>query len=759
MDFTAEALVRKLDKIRNGRQELERQWKINLAFYRGKQYTFYNTRSRRIESLPVGEGEKPRYRVRLVSNQILPGSQSLLAKLTKTKPSLYATPSSSDDDSIKAASVADSLLEYFWTSLSLPDKDRDALLWGIICCNGYMKVSWNPEAGTPVTFMLSPDGQPILQPAVKEYFREELTKQGIDPKQFEKTVYMGDMQVDVLSPFQVFPDDTVRKFDDAKWAFCSHPMTPEAIKAKFKVDVKPDAMPMSPDHAVPMGSYTDSVDKTVKQVYYFYHIPTAEVPKGKYIVFIDNPNQILAEANYPYPFSKLPLVRFPGLRTPDTLYDTSVVEQAVPIQKELNRTLSQIVEWKNITLRPQYIAPTGSLRQRVTDEPGAIFEYNPIGNAKPEPLQVQALPADVRFHLEDLKQRLDQAFFRNEVSQGQVPPGIEAGIAIDLLQETATDAIAPLVEDHEKSLELLANLLIQMAQKFYVEPRLIQIKGASGQKYVEHFTRANLSSGISVKCETGSSLPRTRAGRQARVMQLVSMGILPPDKSWKYLDLADLKSLQTKFQQDEDQAGREHDKLMKGEPLNPVALQQAMMQANSGEVDPQQAQEMVAQAAVSPNAFDNHAVHVDVHGTFLKSIEFEALPPEVQQPIIQHFELHMQALSEQAASQQPMVPVRTSLQLKGTVGPTGAAQIIKKSGVPEITPEIMLEPPLDTMVIDNEDKPNADDSENVLYTEMDRSDAAHEQKMLHNEELQAQKLRFAKENQDGKASGTGSKKN
>ena len=53
---------------------------------------FYNRKSRRIESLPTDEGDKPRYRVRLMSNQIAPNTQSLLARLVKSKPQFFATP-------------------------------------------------------------------------------------------------------------------------------------------------------------------------------------------------------------------------------------------------------------------------------------------------------------------------------------------------------------------------------------------------------------------------------------------------------------------------------------------------------------------------------------------------------------------------------------------------------------------------------------------------------------------------------------------
>src|SRR5678809_1487114 len=135
---------------------------IRDSFYKGRQYTYYNRHTNRIESRPVDDGEKPRYIVRLVSNQILTGAHSLLAKYTKTKPVMQASPGSGTDADIKAAQTAERLLEYLWDELDLDDKLGEALLWGIVAGQGYWKITWDPHAGKAMSFLLDPQGQPIL---------------------------------------------------------------------------------------------------------------------------------------------------------------------------------------------------------------------------------------------------------------------------------------------------------------------------------------------------------------------------------------------------------------------------------------------------------------------------------------------------------------------------------------------------------------------------------------------------------------------
>ena len=629
---SAASLVKRVDELERQRELMARQWKLNLSFYKGKQYVFYNRRSRRIEALPTDDGDKPRYRVRLVSNQIAPNTQSLLSRLVKSKPQFFATPGQASYEAQKATEVAENLLDYWWDSLNLTEKREEAMMWSIICGNGFWKITWDDKSGPGMKVMLSPDGQPIVDKVVEHYFKQNLEMAGVDPAQFEQRVYQGEIRVDVLSPFDVLLDDSATVFEDCQYAFCVHPMSPDEIQERYGVKLKPNAVNKYPDETLPgaFGTFESKTQENVRVVYYGYFLPGAKYPDGRFVVFTKSPNIILYDAPWPYPFEQLPLVKFPGLRVPGQLWDTSVVEQAIPLQKELNRTLSQMIEYKNLTLKPQMLAPVGSLRQRITDEPGAIFEYNPVAGQIPQSIPIPSLPGYVFEHLQDLGARLKDIFSLNEIVEGSVPPNVEAGVAIDLLQEAATDRIAPQIMLMEKSLERCGNIMLQLAQRYYTEPRTMIITGSGSKPKVERFESADLIKGVSIKVEAGSGLPRTRAGRQARVMQLLQMGILSPTKAYKYMDMADFKGLQMQFEADEEQAMREHDKLLDGGIINEQAAKKANEQLmmsimQGGEVDAQMLQQSV-EAGLQPLAYENKAVHLEVHSQFMKSAEFEKLP-------------------------------------------------------------------------------------------------------------------------------------
>ena len=712
--------VRKLDTLRRGRQQLEREWKLNLAFYKGNQYVSYNKRSGQLDYLPTEDGEKPRYRVRITSNQIITGSHSLLAQLTKTKPQIFATPASGAPSDVKAAQMAEILYDHWWHDLNLSTKLQEALLWGIIAGQGFWKISWDSFAQKSMSFMMGPDGQPILDDDLKEAFRSELEKIGMQPE--EQQVYMGDNKVQVMSPFDVYLDPVPGVYEECRYAFCSHGMDPDEIYERWKVRVTPDSVATDPDVNLPFKGGESAIDPTVKRVHIGYFRPQPGMPKGRYVVFCENPNKILAQDEWPFPHDELPLVKFPGIRVPGNVYDEAPTTSARPLQKELNRTVSQIVEYKNLTIRPRVTSPVGGLTQKITNEPGAVIQFNPIGGMRPELDKMPALPPYVFEHLRDISMRLRDVYGLQEITEGKPPPNVEAGVAIDLLQEMATDRWAPTIQQIEVGLARAGYQLVALAQEYYVEPRLIKIHGEGGRIQVKKFLQSDIPSGVDFYAEAGSGLPRTRAARMARVEKLMEMGLVQPQSAWKHVDMADMRSLRSMFQADEDHADRENEKILKGQPLNPEEMQHAIMAIQNGlnpdtgeqlSGNPAEVAHLVQMAALKPGPADNHQVHWDMHRQTYLTAAFDMWPQDARERMHMHLEMTQQAMT-QLPQPEPQA-VRTTLGLRATVDPDTAAKILQSGGVPADNQELRQEP-MTTATYDSLDKPDAEGAGNDPHT-------------------------------------------
>jgi len=229
--------------------------------------------------------------------------------------------------------------------------------------------------------------------------------------------------------------------------------------------------------------------------------------------------------------------------------------------------------------------------------------------------------------------------------------------------------------------------------------------GNGGVAKARQFTNADIDGGFSFHAEAGSGLPRTRAGRQARVESLASMGLIQPQQMWKYLDMGDMKGLAQQLATDEEQAQREHEFLKEGRPLNVISLTQVQGAIQQG-INPESGQPLtpdddvqgiMQRAALQPKLQENLQVHLFQHAQWMNSPDFEALPLPVQQSAFTHYQLTLQRLYSIPSLPAPQ-PVRTTLSLKGTVDPVTAAQILDRSGVPEASPDNLVQPPMDTDV-------------------------------------------------------------
>jgi hypothetical protein len=718
---TAEDLSNLLDSLKRGRMRREIEWRLNLAYYRGDQYVYWNPAAKRVDRVPTEDGEKPRYLVRMVNNQITSGTQSLMAKIIKSKPMFGATPAQPGDQAVKAAEFCEMLLEGWWTEMGLAEKYEEAVLWSIHAGTGYWKITWDPYANKAMRFLLDPQGQPITDEGVAQQFRAALEQNGIEPQ--ETVVYLGDIKVEVMSPFHVWGDPTAKSVDEWKWYICQHNLSPDEVKYRYGVDLQPDATTAQPDQTLPMGNAEGGAANNVVKTYVGYFLPTPALPNGRYVVWSESGGKkILHDDKWPWPELTRPnLVAFQGIKVPGTADGDALTSHARPLQKQLNRMLSQVTEYFALTVKPRLWAPVNSLKQRLTTEPGAAYVYNPFvaGSTvlKPEIEQLASIPPYVFTFLDGISASLREVYGLTEVGQGQLPPNLEAADAIDLLQEMASDRFAPAIMANERSLANAGQVMLALAQTYYEEPRQLQIRGFGSTGAVKAFTKADIAGGVTIHVEAGSSLPKTKAARRQQIDKWIEMGLINPRKAYRYYDIADIKDIAVDFAQDEDHALREHDKIIKGIPLNPDSLQSAMAALQQG-INPETGQplgpednpqEILLKASLQPLLAEDLDAHLDKHRKLIVSQEFDSYDPQIQH----RFNLHYQLTYDRKLSI-PVLPEkvdspRVSLQIRGAAGPTETANILRRAGVPEADPHTLAtEPPMETMVMDSVDQPDAD---------------------------------------------------
>lgn len=763
-------VVKEAANLREKRKEVDNlrradvaQWAQNRAFYLGHQWVYWNQTGNRLETIGTDPSTMPRYKVRLTSNVILPAVQQLVAQMTKTRPTIRAVPDSGANRDVKAAEMAERLFEYWWDSLGLDAKLMSAMTNAQIS-GGYWVLSWDALAGKSMKVMMDPQSQsPIWDEELADGFRDDVRQiaeqLGIAYNElipmFEQTFYVGDVDVKVLAAENVWLDPTKNNWQDCEWVICKYAMSVDEVQARFKkkgITANANTSDQKPAIQYTAGKTgAEDMPPNVREVFYLYHRPTASMPRGKVVAWIEDPNEILFQSDWDLPFNQLPVVKFPGIERPGSVLDEARITHARPIQKEINTTISGIAMHKNLTMKPQMIAPVGSLRQKLSDEPGVVLEYNPIQGNVPEWRQIPALPAYVFEHLGQMQARIDRLFNIMPTERGQLPARTDSGQLVELVQEAVADQLAPEIRRMEDALARAGDILVAFAQKYYAEPRLLRIKGPGGGMQVRKFMNQDLAGGFGFQAEAGSGLPRTRAGQFQQIKEMMELGVIDAREALQYMPVAGLKGIQQRLQADEEFAQRRVDKLLKGQPANIPAMQQAIQHVQTQGTNPmtgeffasqEEAIAFVEQQSMTPLPHENAQVTLYVVGQFMKQQNFDEYPLEVQD----HFYKHYAAL-KQATEQRPMgEPVKTTLSLKGTVGPTVAADILQGSGVQSANPETMAEQPLETSVYDSVDKPDADEAGNDPLSEVEQAMLIDQQATLHAQRMATANLKTAQAN-------------
>jgi len=201
-------------------------------------------------------------------------------------------------------------------------------------------------------------------------------------------------------------------------------------------------------------------------------------------------------------------------------------EQLIPIQREYNKSRSQIIENKNLFGNPILIAPKGCLDEEPTNEPGQYIEYNQVG-AEPKYLPPPAIGTDVYQNIDILNAELEFVSGQHETSHGSTPTGVTSGTAIGYLQEQDDTKLGPSIANFIACKQKYMRYLLKMVQKNYDIERTVRIAGDNKKVETVHFKGADLTS-IDVRINETTMYQTSKAAMQDYVIKMVQYGLLVP---------------------------------------------------------------------------------------------------------------------------------------------------------------------------------------------------------------------------------------
>lgn len=610
----------KVQEVRNSgsRTSQEGIWMTNYAYLMGFDSVYYDTNTRQYRV--VGRTNSFLRRDRIHVNKVLPTCQRREARICKNPPKWEIRPDSSTEEAKDTARLEKNVLDFYIEKERIMQK-RQNMMMGLMQCGHYfMHVSWNDEKGE---FL---DG----------------STDGAEDYEFE-----GDLEVEIVSPFEMFFDPLGTTVENSKWCIRAKVRTLDYFKNRWpergSAIKEEGAWLLSIQNELRIQSLTgQGPSQTGVQTQMqncaielsYYEVCSKTHKKGRMVVMA---NDIILE-DKDLPKGKLPFVKFDDVSVTDKFYPEAIVTHLRPIQDQYNRVVSRRAAWTNKLLAGKYFAARGTELQQeaINDQSGEVIWYTPVPNAPnggaPAAVQVPNMP-EYAYKEEDA---LNNMFYdiagEGEISRGILPAAGIPAIGMQLLLEQDETRISAVTSQHEYAFALLYSLMLIYLEEFVTNERLLKISDPYSQYVVKKWTGMDLKSSHDVIVTRGSTAPTTLATKRNDITNMYNLGALGP-------------------------------------PGTPEALQRYVQQMEFGDVNQVWEDQSVDKAQIRSdivkieagkvpevNEFDNHALHIQEKNRYRKSDKFKGLDPVRQGILLANMEEHLKELMKITAPQFGMSP-------------------------------------------------------------------------------------------------------
>ena len=598
---------------------IEESW-MAVAFFSGRQWARWNTTTRVLE-----EPQPPPWRVRMVLNYVQPTVEALVGKLTENRPGFIVLPATDDDDDAHSARQSEKVLDHVWDKISRNLKIHEFCKWMVSTGTAFLKVWWDSTAGEEYEFEAEKE--------VVEYI-DEKTGEAVMPEPELKTerAKTGFPVVDVLSVLDVAWDPGAKDLEEARWVIHANSMHIDKVRDLWKKGkhVEPDyahnadqySASIIKEFAGQQGSEEKFLDRVLVLEYFERSSPRH--PKGRYIVTAGG---IVLEQDDELPYGDIPIVMARHITSPGKLAGEGVVKALIPAQKELNKSVSQRIENKNLHANPKWLVEKGSIeRHHFTDQPGEIVQYSRNATRPPQPMPPPPLSPEHRMIQEEQIAHIQAISGVSDIMRGAIPSGI-SGRAIGLLSDIEQTQLGPTVRELEVAIQRSMARILRYWRDYMPIEQTIRVSGKAHALEVFKFHSSEIRS-TDVKVESNSMLPKHPSYRREQIMQAFQVGLIgdPADPQTRIM----ARKMMEFGDRDIIEGDNSRDRSYAREEI--ITLAQGL------------------DADVQP--WEDHMTHIDEHLSFMKSLEFRLLSPDVQENFTRHLAWHYYSES-QAQQGQP----------------------------------------------------------------------------------------------------------
>lgn len=610
IDELAKEIIEDFERRREERKRFEANWKLNINFFVGNQYCAINANN------DVIDFEKQFFwQEREVYNHIAPIVELRLSKLNKVRPSMAVVPFSDSDNDINCAKVSKNILKASSYKLNLSKIISEATVWSEICGTAFYKVTWNNFKGNTIG----------------------LDENGMD-------INEGDVQIDVVSPFEIFPDSsTYANVDDCKSIMHVRAYHVDTIKDLWGVDVEGGEIDVfTLDNVASLGGLgyfgrVSKAGKTVKHnsalVIEKYEAPSTKYPYGRLIIVAGNKIVHIGELPYINKSENkrgFPFVSQCSIVSPNCFWGGSVVERCIPLQRSYNAIKNRKHEFLNRISMGVMAVEDGSVDTDNLEEegmaPGKVLIYRQ-GSPIPKLLSSGSVPTDFTYEEDRLLNEFLTISGVSDLLNSSTLTSNVSGVALELLIEQDEARLISSAEQIREAVKEISKQILRLYKQFVNSKTSSKLVNNNGNIEMFYWSKSDINSD-DVVFETENELNESLAQKRNTILEMFNSGLLHDengklDNSVRYKLLEqlgfgvwenaqDVKTLQVK------RANKENLYLIE-----------------TGKLD-------------MPREIDDHNLHINEHTCFMLTDEYEkkyASNKKLEKEMLEHIRHHKQFLN------------------------------------------------------------------------------------------------------------------
>ncbi len=457
-----------LDRRKNERLPLERQWMLNSNFLVGNQYCDINFRLGEIEQLqPVYD-----WLERETFNKIAPLTETRIANLRKISYAMHVKPRTNELEDYAKAEISSAILRYKQSDSDFETKKNTLIAWNELCGNCFVLSWWDKNKG-------------------EEVHRETVIAEDGEGGVAERSIayYEGDVDYGLLTPYEVYPESVFKQgIENQRSIIVEQVKSVEDIEDLYGIRIKGTSVTTFELTPVPSGGgygYENTVmsvgSRTVdncEKVITYFEKPGANLPGGRMIIVVGD-KHLVYYGDLPY--KRIPLVQTVCREVAGQFFGKSVIEDLIPLQRAHNGCVNRIHEYiKRIAIQGHYVEE-GSVDIDEYNEnglaPGAALVYRQ-GSNPPTPIPNGVLPSEMMAERYNLMRDMEYVAGVSQLTaSGAVPAGVTSGVAIESIKAT-DDTRLSLTGDHIRNcVRNLAKMWLEIYKEYAEMPRVVQSAG------------------------------------------------------------------------------------------------------------------------------------------------------------------------------------------------------------------------------------------------------------------------------------------